>query len=76
MKNILNSNDERKKYTLYVKLKLLLRFEIVQSLKNRFDDQMEIIGNDWKIYPFKSTPSPHIGAKDYNKKDINFKKFL
>ena len=68
--NILDSSDERKKYTLYVKLKLLLRFEIIQSLKRRYGSQMEIIGNDWKIYPFKSTPSPHIGAKEYNKKDI------
>jgi len=68
--NILNSNNEKKKYTLYVKLKLLLRFEIVKLLKNRFNDQMKIIGNDWNIYPFKSLPSPNIGSKEYNAKDI------
>jgi hypothetical protein len=68
--NILNSKDEMKKYTLYVKLKLLLRFEIVKSLKNRFGDQMQIIGNDWKEFSFQSLPSPAIGSKEYNVKDI------
>jgi len=68
--NILNLSDERKKYTLYVKLKLLLRFEIVKLLKNKFEDQMEIIGNDWNIFSFKSTPSPSISSKEYNAKDI------
>jgi hypothetical protein len=68
--NILNSSDENKKYTLYLKLKLLLRFEIIKSLKNKFDDQMEIIGNDWNVFPFNSTPSPEIGSKEYNIKHI------
>ena len=56
---------------MYVlKLKLLLRYEVVKSLKNKFDNQMEIIGNDWSNYPIKSSPSPEIGSKEYNLKKI------
>ena len=69
-KNVLKTNNEMKKYDIYLKLKLLLRFEIVKSLKNRFGDQMVIIGNDWKNLQVKSLPSPHIGSKHYNKKNI------
>ena len=31
---------------------------------------MEIIGNDWSIFSFKSTVSPSISSKKYNAKDI------
>jgi hypothetical protein len=31
---------------------------------------MEIIGNDWNVFPFNSTPSPEIGSKEYNIKHI------
>tara|TARA_E500000331_G_C17260947_1_gene715209 strand:- start:992 stop:2002 length:1011 start_codon:yes stop_codon:yes gene_type:complete len=69
-KNILDTKNENDKYTLYLKLKLLLRYEVVKSLKNKFDNQMEIIGNDWSNYPIKSSPSPEIGSKEYNLKKI------
>ena len=69
-KNILNTNDENKKYNIYLKLKLLLRFEIVKFLKNRFGEQMFIIGNDWKDYKLKSQSSPDIGSKEFNLKNI------
>ena len=69
-KNILNTDDENKKYNIYLKLKLLLRFEIVKSLKNRFGEQMLIIGNDWKDYKLKSQSSPAIGSKEFNLKNI------
>jgi len=69
-KNILDTNDENKKYNIYLKLKLLLRFEIVKSIKNKFGEQMLIIGNDWKDYEFKSQSSPDIGSKEFNLKDI------
>jgi len=69
-KNILNTSDETKKYFIYLKLKLLLRFEIVKSLKNRFGEQMCIIGNDWKGYNLKSQSSPDIGSKEFNLKNI------
>ena len=69
-KYILNTDNENKKYTLYVKLKLLLRFEIVKSLKDKFKDQMIILGNDWKDYEFESKLLPAIGSKEYNIKNI------
>jgi len=69
-KNILNTDDENKKYDIYLKLKLLLRFEIVKSLKDKFGEQMFIIGNDWKNYKLKSQSSPDIGSKEFNLKNI------
>jgi len=69
-KNILNTDDEIKKYTIYIKLKLLLRYEIIKLLKNRFGERMDIIGNDWNNYPIKSIDSPDIGSKDYSLKNI------
>ena len=69
-KNILNSVDGNKKYTIYVKLKLLLRFEIIKLFKDRFGKQMVIIGNDWNDYNLKSEPSPAIGSYEYNLKSI------
>ena len=69
-KNILNTKDENKKYTIYIKLKLLLRYEIVKLLKNKFGEQMDIIGNDWNNYPIKSIDSPDIGSKDYSLQNI------
>ena len=69
-KNILNTKDENKKYTIYIKLKLLLRYEIVKLLKNKFGEQMDIIGNDWNNYSIKSIESPDIGSKDYSLQNI------
>ena len=51
------SKNEIKKYLLYKKLKLLLRFEIIKNLKNIFDDKFNLIGDDWSFYAFNSMPS-------------------
>ena len=69
-KNILDSNDEKEKYDVYLKLKLLLRYEIIKSLKNKFKEKMDVIGNDWKDYPIKSIASPDIGSHKYSLKNI------
>ena len=70
-KNILDTTNEKKKFSIYIKLKLLLRYEIIKSLKNKFEEQMEIIGNDWQDYPIKSITSPEIGSAEYNQKNIS-----
>ena len=70
-KNILDTTNERIKFSVYLKLKLLLRYEIIKSLKSKFEEQMVIIGNDWKDYPIKSMTSPEIGSKEYNQKNIS-----
>jgi len=68
--NILDTIDEKEKYALYLKLKLLLRFEIIKSLKHKFNEEMKIIGDDWNVYSFKSESSPSIGSKEFNIKNI------
>ena len=70
-KNILDTTNEKIKFSVYLKLKLLLRYEIIKSLKSKFEEQMVIIGNDWKDYPIKSMTSPEIGSKEYNQKNIS-----
>ena len=69
-KNILDTTNEKIKFSVYLKLKLLLRYEIIKSLKNRFEEKMDVMGNDWKDYPIKSIASPDIASHKYNLKNI------
>jgi len=52
-----NNNNELKKFNLYKKLKLLLRFEIIKNIKARFDKKLNLIGDDWCTFSFNSLPS-------------------
>ena len=56
-KNFTDNNDELKKFNLYKKLKLLLRFEIIKNIKLRFDKKINLIGDDWSSFSFNSLPS-------------------
>ena len=53
----LNHNDEIRMFNLYKKLKLLLRFEIIENLKKIFNKKLNLIGDDWIMFPFNSLPS-------------------
>ena len=52
-----DNNNELKKFNLYKKLKLLLRFEIIKNIKLRFDKKLNLIGDDWGSLSFNSLPS-------------------
>jgi hypothetical protein len=52
-----NHNNEDKKLALYRKLKLLLRFDIIKKLKERFNKELNLFGNDWNYYAFNPLPS-------------------
>ena len=52
-----DNNNELKKFDLYKKLKLLLRFEIIKNIKLRFDKKLNLIGDDWASLSFNSLPS-------------------
>ena len=52
-----DNNNELKKFDLYKKLKLLLRFEIIKNIKARFDKKLNLIGDDWSSFSFNSLPS-------------------
>jgi hypothetical protein len=54
---LLNNNNENQTFALYKKLKLLLRFEIIENLKKIFNKKINLIGDDWVIFPFNSLPS-------------------
>ena len=54
---LLNNNDEDQTFRLYKKLKLLLRFEIIENLKNIFKKKLKLVGDDWTMFPFNSLPS-------------------
>jgi hypothetical protein len=69
-KTILRSDDEFKKFNLYKKLKLLLRFDIVKNIKKNFNDKLDVIGNDWNSLSLNASPSPAIWSKSYNIKKI------
>ena len=56
-KDCLNEEDFQNQYIYYRKFKLLLRFEIVNYLKNNFDNKFVLIGDDWVKYDMKSIPS-------------------
>ena len=53
----LNNKDEIKTFNLYKKLKLFLRFEIIENLKKIFNKKLNLIGDDWIMFPFNSLPS-------------------
>jgi len=48
--NCLPKKNEKEIYNFYRKFKLLLRFEIIKFLKEKFKEDLIIIGNDWKKY--------------------------
>jgi len=52
-----DNNNELKKFDLYKKLKLLLRFEIIKNIKLRFDKKLNLIGDDWASLSLNSLPS-------------------
>ena len=52
-----DNNNELKKFDLYKKLKLLLRFEIIKNIKLRFDKKLNLIGDDWGSLSLNSLPS-------------------
>ena len=52
-----DNNNKLKKFDLYKKLKLLLRFEIIKNIKARFDKKLILIGDDWSSLSFNSLPS-------------------
>ena len=56
-KNSLNNKDEIKTFNLYKKLKLFLRFEIIKNIEKIFNKKLNLIGNDWFMFPFNSLPS-------------------
>ncbi len=52
-----DNNNDLKKFNLYKKLKLLLRFEIIKNIKVRFDKKLNLIGDDWSSFSFNSLSS-------------------
>tara|TARA_B100000989_G_scaffold297289_2_gene282633 strand:+ start:2003 stop:2995 length:993 start_codon:yes stop_codon:yes gene_type:complete len=44
-------------YIFYKKFKLLLRYEIIKYLKNKFSENFILIGDDWKKYSINSLSS-------------------
>ncbi len=57
-------STEIKKFNLYKKIKLLLRFEIIKNLKKTFDKKINIVGDDWKLLSFDTYSS------NYNMRQI------
>ena len=53
----LKKNDNENISIYYKKFKLLLRYEIIKNLKKKFNKRFILIGNDWKNYSIKSSPS-------------------
>ena len=52
----LNHNDEIRMFNLYKKLKLLLRFEIIENLKKVFNNKINLIGDNWATFYPDSLP--------------------
>ncbi len=46
----LNHNEEIRMFNLYKKLKLLLRFEIIENLKKVFNNKINLIGDGWDTF--------------------------
>ena len=67
-----NDNDEGKKLALYRKFKLLLRFNIIKNLKEKFNKELDLIGNDWSFYSFNALPSSYNIKKNNNIYNGNF----
>ena len=55
-KILLNYNDEIRMFNLYKKLKLLLRFEIIENLKKVFNNKINLIGDNWTTFHSDSLP--------------------
>ena len=53
----LNENSIRDIFIYYKQFKLLLRLEIVKYLKNKFNEQFIVIGDDWKNFAINSLSS-------------------
>ena len=64
-----NINNLYVKLSLYRKLKLLLRFEIIKNLHSKFNKELNLIGNDWNLQSFNYSPSDYNIKK--NKKIYN-----
>ncbi len=58
-KNFLKEDNETKKFHLYKKIKLLLRFEIIKNIKKIFNEKLDLIGDDWSFFSFNSSPSSY-----------------
>ena len=58
-------SDKYKNFNLYKKIKLLLRFEIINNLKKIFNKKLILVGDDWKSLSFDTHPS------NYYMKQIN-----
>ena len=71
----LNNNDEIKTFDLYKKLKLLLRFKIIENLKNIFNKKLNLIGDDWSQFPFNSLPSNY-NIRKIKRTYITYKKVV
>ena len=56
-KKCLNEDDFKDQYIYYRKFKLLLRFEIINYIKENFDKKFELIGDDWRKYNVNSATS-------------------
>tara|TARA_B100001123_G_C15214131_1_gene988491 strand:+ start:181 stop:1170 length:990 start_codon:yes stop_codon:yes gene_type:complete len=56
-KILFSHSDEIKKFELYKKLKLLLRFEIIEKLKKTFKNKINLVGDDWSKFYTDSLPS-------------------
>ena len=54
---ILDEKENDNLFVYYKKFKLLLRFEIIKHIKNKFDEKFLLVGDDWKKYSIKSLPS-------------------
>ena len=55
-KILLNHKDEVRMFNLYKKLKLLLRFEIIENLKKVFNNKIDLIGDGWGTFHSDSLP--------------------
>ena len=60
--NYTNERDEIKINKLYRRIKLLLRFEIIKNLKDKYKEKLNLFGDDWNKY-----------YKDARKSDYNIK---
>lgn len=63
-KNFLNEilkkyGEDKKKFDLYKKIKLLIRFEIIKDLKNSFGEKLNLFGDDWSKFYNDSKPSEY-----------------
>ena len=53
----LGKNNIENIFFFYKKFKLLLRYEIIKYLKKKFDEELILMGDDWKNYSINSLSS-------------------